>query len=200
MNLPIDREFIAQAVIVMAVCVGAWMFVAKPQAQELAKVEHEVAAAVASTAPLKPATIEAAAKRMDSSKRRLEEIEAFNQFADDSSKLYGMVMDLADIHGVQVQSLQPSAVKLASDAPFTMMEVDLIVEGQYESVAAFIDAINQIKAFIKPVSLQMTPTSAQGQPRVTAAFGCGVLSFTLGEALTVQPTAQAQGESTRGQP
>jgi Tfp pilus assembly protein PilO len=137
--------------------------------------------------------MEAAAKRMESVRQRLKEIEASNQLGGETSRLYGLVMDLADTHSVQIQSLQPVAGKPAKDDLVTMSKIELVVEGSYENVAAFIEAVHRLNAFIRPLSLQLTPRTIDGQPGVTAALGCGVLSFALADALA-QPGGAEHGK------
>jgi Tfp pilus assembly protein PilO len=184
MTTLVDRDFVAQAVIVLAMCVGGWIIFVKPKIEKVGALELQIAEQAASQTTASPQTIEAAARRMNQTRQRLKQIEAYNRLAGDTSKLYGLVMDLADAHQVQVQSLQPGgAGKQSADQKMTAIQVELVVEGQYQNVATFLEAVCGIEAFIRPVSLQITPTTVDGQNVVAADFECSVLSFSLTDAL-----------------
>jgi Tfp pilus assembly protein PilO len=185
MNLPLDRDFLLHAVIALGICIGGWMMVVQPKARELARLEQSLADNAANPGSIKQQTIEQAAQQMASIRQRVSEVDWSNRLAGDSSRLYGLVMDLADAHGVQVQNLQPgmASKKAAADAAVSILRLDMTVEGPYESVARFIEAVMQLDTSIRPTSLQLAPTKVNGRPVVTAALGCDVLTFTLSDAL-----------------
>jgi Tfp pilus assembly protein PilO len=184
MTPPIDRQFFANLVIIIGVCVGAWMLVVEPKIVELAKLEGEIAESKA--APTVSAElISAAAQRTARTTARVEEIAASNRMAEDSSAFYGLVMDLGDKHGVQIKSMQPKpSQKASADAAYRVMRIDLAVEGRYEKVAAFLEDVQNIPAFTKPLSLTLSPSVLDDERAVTAAFSCGILSFTIPSTLT----------------
>jgi Tfp pilus assembly protein PilO len=183
MNIP--RELAAQAVIVLAICIGAWIAIVKPRAAELVQLEQTIAESQTSLSAMSPETVENLQRKIASVQKRVAQINLHNQLADESSRLYGLVMDLADEHKVAVQRLQPGQElkKANSESQFASMKLDLTVEGRYESVAAFLEQITNLEAFIRPVSLQITPTTVDGTPTATAEFGCEVLSFALADPL-----------------
>lgn len=186
MNIAVPRQLVAQAIIVLAVCVGAWIIVVKPKAAELVQLEQTISESTAALSSMSPETVENLQRKIASVQKRVAQVKLHNQLAEDSSRLYGLVMDLADEHGVQVQRLQPGSglKKPNSESPFGSMKIDLTVEGRFSAIATFLEQITNLEAFIRPVSLQITPTTtADGASIATAEFGCEVLSFTLADAL-----------------
>jgi Tfp pilus assembly protein PilO len=172
---------------VLAVCIGGWMMLVKPKIDEVANLEGILAehATFASSA-INQQSIEAGAKRVAAMKTRLEQIESFNQLAGDSSRFYGLVMDLADAHGVQVQSLQPGSVKQSSEEKqVESTRINLTVEGTYEKIAMFLDGICNLDAFVRPQALQVSPARASNgnAQTVEATFGCDVMSFAIAGSL-----------------
>ncbi|MCI0363377.1 MAG: type 4a pilus biogenesis protein PilO [Phycisphaerales bacterium] len=196
MNINIPRELAAQAVIVLAVCIGAWIAVVKPRAAELVQLEQTISESSSSLNSMSPETVENLQRKIASVQKRVAQVKLHNQLADDSSRLYGLVMDLADEHRVQVQRLQPGLElkKANAESQFAAMKLDLTVEGRYEAVAAFLEQITNLEAFIRPVSLQITPTTVDGTPTATAEFGCEVLSFALAEPLMGVKAGGADGQ------
>jgi hypothetical protein len=121
----VDRDLIAQVVIIIAACVGGWMVFVHPKAAELDSIErvielhssHAEAPHGLSDDELDRSTIERAAQRMGEIRRRVGEIELANAIGRDSSRLYATMTDLARRHGVQVQNLQPGASADAAAVP-----------------------------------------------------------------------------------
>jgi Tfp pilus assembly protein PilO len=129
-------------------------------------------------------SIEAAAQRMGALKLRMADIATYNQLAGDSSRFYGLVMDLADAHGVQVQSLQPGSIKQSTDEKqVSVTRINLSVEGEYQQVASFLDGICNLNAFIRPQTLQISPTRSSSKDLVDVTFSCDVLSFVIADSL-----------------
>ena len=186
MNLTTSRQFIVQAVIALGLCIGVWMIIVRPKIDELIRLERTIADAPGLSGPFSSQTIEQAARRMNVIRERVAQIEDRNHFAEDTSHLYGLVMDLADSNGVQVQALQPGGSKrpTGAAAPMSVTRLDMTVEGPYENVAAFLDAVVNLDAFVRADSLQLAPTKSNGKSLVSAAFDCDVISFTIEDALT----------------
>jgi Tfp pilus assembly protein PilO len=180
------RDLIAQAVVVLAICVGAWLMLVKPKIDELARLEKQEAEHTAgSSQTLTQQTVENAARRMTALKDRVQTIKTYNALADDSSRFYGIVMDLADTHGVSVHSLAPGAGKQTeADGKITITRITLGVEGEYARVASFLDAVCTVNAFIRPLSLQIDPSRANDGSGVDASLTCDVLSFAVDGSLT----------------
>ena len=195
MNAKSSRELAAQAVIVLAVCVGAWAIVVKPKIDELGRLDQRMTEQSSSETDLNQQSVEDAARKITTLRDRIREINAFNSLASDSSRLYGIVMDLADAHGVQVHNLQPGSTKQTSnDGKVTLTRVTLGVEGDYAPVASFLDALCEVPAFIRPVSMQLDPARDSNSTSIEAILTCDVLSFAMDNTLE-QLVASASGES-----
>ncbi len=190
------REFGTFALIVLAVCVGAWMLLVKPKADEISKIQQTIAEQKQAAAnPMNQQVIEEAAKRTQTMKARLAEVTSCNTLANDSSHLYGLIMDSADAHGIHVQSLQPSGAKQTiEEGNFESVRLIMSVDGPFEKVAEFFESVCTLNAFIRPVKLQLIPSQLPGQTTVEANFECDVLSFGLTSALA------DMGGSTNGHP
>ena len=61
--------------------------------------------------------------------------------------------------------------------------LNMTVQGTYESIAECFDAVCGLQAFIRPLSMQITPTREEGRTIVDADFGCDVMSFVLEDSL-----------------
>jgi hypothetical protein len=207
------RELMAQAAIVLAVCVGAWLMFVKPKVDELARLDQQMSEQTAApSATINQHTVEDAARKISAVKERVRDIQSFNALAGDSSRFYGTVMDLADAHGVQVHNLQPGSIKQTeSEGKITITRITLGAEGEYARMASFLDAVCTVDAFVRPVALQLDPSRDMTQASVQATLTCDVLSFTLDgalqELLASGPAASpivaapaALGESSHGQP
>ena len=193
------RELIAQAAIVLAVCVGAWMMLVKPNIDELARLEQQ-ASATSPSETVNQQSVEDAARKISTLKDRVRHIQTFNELANDSSRLYGIVMDLADTHGVQVHSLQPgSAKQTENDGKITLTRITLGVDGEYERLAAFLDAVCTVNAFIRPVTLQIDPARAN-QTGVQATLTCDVLSFAMASSVQELLASTASGSVSAAPP
>lgn len=193
------RELIAQAAIVLAVCVGAWMMLVKPKIDEVARLEQEIATMSANPAQaVNQQTVEGAARKVSAVKERVRHIHDFNALANDSSRFYGIVMDLADSHGVQVHNLQPgSSRQTTEDGKVIITRITLGAEGDYARLATFLDAVCSVDAFIRPVSLQLDPSRDETRATVEATLTCDVLNFpidpALGDLLAGPATDERQG-------
>ncbi|MHC4948046.1 MAG: hypothetical protein ACYTG1_07265 [Planctomycetota bacterium] len=190
-----DRDFLAQVAIVLAVCIGGWMMLVDPAATEIRTLEAEIDAARGVPDTTAQSALEAHVARVSTIKQRLAEIEAANAIAEQPDQLYGVIMDRAADHGVTVHRLQPGQPPDdAEDAPFEVTRFDMTVEGEYEAVADFIAAVDRTGGFLRPQTLQVSTVEREGRPLVTARFGCEALRFSCGDVV-------AQMEDARdGQP
>lgn len=197
------RDLLAQTAIIMAVCIGAWMMLVKPKMDQLARAAQELREKKAAASnPMNQQAIEAAAKRMSGIRTRLADISACNELANDSSRLYGLIMNLAQANAVHVHSLQPGTILGAPSKPSASADecqvkvnrLNLMLEGSYEDVAMFLDSLCSLEAFIRPVNLHLNPARRNGANSVEAHFGCDVLSFTFSPALAELAAAATQGE------
>lgn len=184
MNSIIDREIVAQAVIAVAVCAGAWLMLVQPRAQETDRLEAHLASSTASVDLATHESVEAMAARVRGFKARLDEVRARNLVAEDTSALYATIMRKAAELGVRVQSLQPAPLKeVAKNSPVRTARLEMTVEGHYDDVARFLDRVADINAFIRATSLQVTPVDRSEPGQVSARFGCDVLAFAIDGAL-----------------
>jgi Tfp pilus assembly protein PilO len=184
-NPIIDRTLFSHLIVIIGVCVGAWVWQVQPRMKQLGMLQQRIEANQSTSSAFTAQAVEAAAKRLDAAKLRLAQIEASNSLADDSSRFYGLVMDLADEHGVQIKSLQPrTSNKVAADATVLVTRIDLSIEGAYKDVANFLAAMSNLPAFTSPLSLQLTPNIINNKPLVTANFSCGLLKFPIPQSLT----------------
>ena len=186
MNGPLDRQLIAQIVIIVAVCAGGWMTFVEPNIDELHRLEATIAEASSSPLPMGQETIEQMADQFAQVRDRFRRIEVKNEFAGDSTRIYGLIMDLAEEHGVTVQRLDPGSDRRSNDeeAPVRFTTLDMTIEGGYEQVAVFLEAVEALDGFIRPLTLSITPREEDGRSFVEARFACQAVRFTLPQELT----------------
>lgn len=187
------RPILAQAAIVLAVCIGAWMIFVKPKVDAVAKHEQTLAEhAIASATAFNAESVTHAANRMSAIRQRAAEIKTFNALSGDTSRLYGQIMDLADAHRIQVQSLQPNSVSQSYDDRVSVTRISLSAQGEYDNLALFLEAVCSLNAFVKPIGVDMTPSRAAGTTLVDLNFSCDFMSFTMDESLTSMGADHAQ--------
>ena len=103
----------------------------------------------------------------------------------DSSQLYGLVTALARDHDVVVPSLDTGATaRPSAGRPVAVTPIDLTIEGEYDSVAMFLHALDGLAGFVRPVSLILTPLERDGTPVVRGRYVCEAVSFHVPVALT----------------
>ena len=187
MNASFDRKLIAEAVVMVAVCIGAWMMIVDRQRGALAELEAIIETAKRNPVRASRAQIEQMASRIDAIRTRVRTIEFESGLARDSSRTYGLIMGLAKVHDITVRRLDPSPAGRSPDAadPVQVTGFTMSVEGTYERVALFIEGVQALSGFVRPGILSVTPLGNTGAARVTAQFSCEGLSFTLPDSLTV---------------
>jgi len=186
MNGPLDRQLIAQIVIIVAVCAGGWMTFVEPNIDELHRLEATIAEASSNPLPMGQESIEQMADQFAQVRDRFRRIEVRNEFAGDSTRIYGLIMDLAEEHGVTVQRLDPGSDRRSNDeeASVRFTTLDMTIEGGYEQVAVFLEAVEELDGFIRPLTLSITPREEDGRSFVEARFACQAVRFTLPQELT----------------
>jgi Tfp pilus assembly protein PilO len=187
MNGTLDRQFLAQALIILALCVGGWMMIVEPKLSEINRLEAEIAEAKANPALLEQTAVEEMARRIGRVKAQVQAVQQQNQFARDTALIYAEIMDLADDHQVELLRLDPGSRHAGEREPdeesVQKITFDLTIEGTYENVARFLTAVQDIDGFVRPIALAVTPRVVEGRPRVEATLKCEAVSFTLSEAL-----------------
>ncbi len=190
MSFPIDRELIIHFVLAVAVCLGGWTTFAKPKLAELRELQTSVARD-RRIGPVDPKATEDIGQKTAWLAARAAVIDTRSRASGDSSQLYGVITSLARHHGVHVPSLDPGSGSAASaDSPITATRIELTVEGEYESVASFLHALDGIAGFVRPVHLNLTPFDRDDEPAVRARYVCESVNFHVPAAL-----AAIQGEN-----
>jgi Tfp pilus assembly protein PilO len=196
MNLLLSRELLSQVVIILALSVGGWMLIVQPKISELGELKTMVAEAGSDPNAMGEQAIGQMADRMRAVRSRLVEIDAKNRFAEDTSRMYGIVMDLAREHDVVVRQLDPDSGRRAGDdeESIRVASLDLTVQGEYEQIAVFLSAMDSLGGFLRPKSLNVTPQYEEGRRFAEANFSCDVLRFALPEALAAMVGADDADE------
>jgi type II secretory pathway component PulM len=179
MSLPIDKEFVMQAGIALGACLGGWMFLVQPKAVEIHELDASIQELRREAAALSHLSVEPIAKTAPALRERSGEIEARGAFARDNSQLYGRIMDLAREHDVQVKNLRPSDQKEGKEKRLTVTRIDMTAEGEYERVADFFGALEEIGAYVRATSVQIAPTKRSGGSYTVIQLGFEVLEFHL---------------------
>jgi hypothetical protein len=175
---------IAQLVIITAVCVGGWVTFVQAPKQELRELESRIEIAGHAGTQLPGVPLETAVGGIGEARRRLAEIRQRNEVSRNSSQLYGLIMDLAAERDIVVRRLQPSGNQYSVDGDrISVNRIEMLVEGGFEPVAMFVEAIEQIPGFLRPSHLQVTPFQREGEHMVAAGFTCEALRFESGEVL-----------------
>ncbi len=185
MNLPIGREFFAQIFIILGICVGGWMVLVEPSKARLHELEQIIAEHHAQSAALNHSIVEKIAVQAPVLRALCREVESRSRLAQDSSGLYGLVMDLAKAHQLQVQNLSPR-LDSGGTAARTVhrARTDVTMEGEYEQLAGFLQALDELDAYIRPTSLSLSPTGREGRPRVAVQLGFEAFGFDLPPVLS----------------
>ncbi|MHC4708973.1 MAG: hypothetical protein ACYTA3_00730 [Planctomycetota bacterium] len=179
MSLPMDREFLTQAGIALAACLGGWMFLVQPKAVEIQELDASIQKLRAEAGALSHLSVEPIAKMAPVLRERSSEIEARGAFAQDYSQLYGRIMDLAEEHAVQVKNHRRGDQMISRDKLLTVTRIDMTAEGEYERVADFFEALDGIGAYVRATSVQIAPTKRTGGSYTVIQLGFEVLQFHL---------------------
>ncbi|MHC4140546.1 MAG: hypothetical protein ACYSUF_01260 [Planctomycetota bacterium] len=179
MSLPMDREFLTQAGIALAACLGGWMFLVQPKAVEIQELDASIQKLRAEAGALSHLSVEPIAKMAPVLRERSSEIEARGAFAQDYSQLYGRIMDLAEEHAVQVKNHRRGDELISRDKLLTVTRIDMTAEGEYERVADFFEALDGIGAYVRATSVQIAPTKRTGGSYTVIQLGFEVLQFHL---------------------
>ena len=191
MNIVIDRQLVAQILIMLAICIGGWMVIVEPKLNEINKLEATITEATTNPMLTAQRSVEDMADELQSVRDRLVWIEAQNNFAGDSSQIYGLVMDLAEKHSITVQRLDPGSDRDADDEEKTVrvMSFNMLVRGKYIQVAEFMRALEDLSAFICPMTVRLAPAEIDGRMVVEAHIDCEAVSFTMPDELAAMTGA-----------
>lgn len=184
MNEMFDRKLIAECATLLAVCLGAWLLIVRPRMSTLAELEAKIEEARSDPARQSRQTVEQLAATLDEVRSEVREITRQNELGRDSSRMYGLIMDLGKRHHVSVARLDPGTQGAGDDPAVVKTGWSMSVSGRYRQVASFLDGILSIDGFVRPGSLTLSPEGTAGENAlVTAQFSCEALSFEIPEAL-----------------
>ncbi len=183
--MQLDREFVTQMFVAIAVCVGGWMVFVQPKAAELQQLERTIRQERSKTGLVDIASVEQVARQAPHVRKRADEIKSRGALAQDSSMLYGKIMDLAKQHDVQVKNLRPGAERQRGDKenPMTVVRIDMTAEGEYDKVARFLDAVQDSGAYLRTVAVQIAPTKRTDGAYTVMQLGFEAIRFSLPKVL-----------------
>ena len=181
MSVSVDREFLTQALIVLSTCLGGWMLLVKPGAEELSELQRVIEQRRVKATAMDPAMLQTASQHAPWLRERSAQIQNKGVLAKDSSVLYGLIMNLAKSHDVQVKNLRPGVEhqKGGRDKAFIVSRIDMTVDGEYQDIAAFLDDMDDIGAYLRPVSVQIAPTKGESGSHTVMQLGFEALRFSL---------------------
>lgn len=185
MNLSVHRDVLVQVMMAMTVCIGSWMFLVKSKAEDLREVEALIARSRAQSGSIDHTDLQKISARTPQLRRRTQEIQARGSVAKDSSALYGRITDLAEKHQVKINNLRPGVEQQIGDKDriYIVTRIDMTIVGEYENIARFLESVNGIGAYLRPISVQIAPTKGGEGSFTVIQLGIEVLRFNLPEPL-----------------
>lgn len=185
MNLSVYRDLLVQVMMAMTVCIGSWMFLVKSKAEDLREVETLIARSRAQSRSIDHTDLQKISARTPPLRRRMREIQARGSVAKDSSALYGRITDLAEKHQVKINNLRPGVEQQIGDKDriYIVTRIDMTIVGEYENIARFLESVNGIGAYLRPISVQIAPTKGGEGSFTVIQLGIEVLRFNLPEPL-----------------
>lgn len=180
MNGLLDRELIAHVVIALVACVGGWVVFVQPRTVELHRLESAAQQASALPHLTDHGSVERLADRIRHLRQQIGDIQVQNASTRDSSRMYALIMKCATDHGVRMDNLDPEGDRRESrkQRPYDTTKFQMQVEGSYEQVGAFLEAVDGIDGFIRPVALTLLPKDGDGR-FVKARFTCETIRFAV---------------------
>ena len=185
MNLSVHRDVLVQVMMAMTVCIGSWMFLVKSKAEDLREVETLIARSRAQSGSIDHTDLQKISARTPQLRSRMREIQARGSVAKDSSALYGRITDLAEKHQVKINNLRPGVEQQIGDKDriYIVTRIDMTIVGEYENIARFLESVNGIGAYLRPISVQIAPTKGGEGSFTVIQLGIEVLRFNLPEPL-----------------
>ncbi len=185
MRVPADRDFIIQTFIALGFCIGGWIIFVKPQVQSMSRLEAEIAQIESQSARVSNAVFEKIAAQAPRLRRRAQDIRAKGALAKDSAALYSQIRTVATEHDVQIKNVRQGLDQehVVGGTTFVVQRVDMKVEGEFERIARFLEALNSIETYLRPVSLQVSPTTGGNGSYTVMQFGFESVRFNLPVAL-----------------
>jgi Tfp pilus assembly protein PilO len=178
-NASVTKDLISQLIVVMGVCVGAWMLFVEPKAVALAEREAEIAAGRARLMAADFDRLRKVASRAPGIRESAAEIEARSELARDSAGLYSRIMQLAQGQNILVRNLQPRAGEGGADADILVTRIDMKIEGDYQQLADFVESLRSVEAYLRVASLSLVPIDSEEVKRATMQMSCEALAFRI---------------------
>ncbi len=186
-----SRDLVAHCVIVAAVCLAGWLFMVKPREKQLRTIETTIVESSNST-DVNHESVQKMADAIAECRDRILEIEQYNTFGDDTSRLYGKLSNVASQQNVRVLHMDPGrpATELTGGGGQTRV-VDVSVRGSFEAIVSYVAIVENLAGFVRPMSLTVAPTRGyDGQDVVDARLTFELLRF------DVPVLSVARGEMT----
>ncbi len=185
MRVPTDRDLVMQVFIALGFCIGGWVIFVKPQVEDLTKLEAEIAIIQSESSSVSSAMFERIAAEAPRVNRRAQDIRTKGALAQDSAGLYSQIRTLATEQDVQIKNVRrgPDRESTVGVTPFVVQRVDMKVEGEFEQIARFLDSLRSIDTYLRPVSLQVSPTTGGNGSFTVMQFGFESVRFVLPPAL-----------------
>ena len=191
------REYIAEGAILIAIVIGAWFVFVDGKRTELARLETELTALNGPGHGASPEMLAALDREFAIAGQTVTQVQARNALAGDASELYDTIMSLANACHVQVHQLNPGTVRGgAGKSPDKVVRVSISLTASYSNLAKFIDELQSLDAFIRPLSMSSTP-SPDRHGLCAADLDLELLSFSVQPGLTRVVTAE---ETPDGRP
>ncbi len=185
MNLPTNRDLVIQVVIALSVCIGGWMFLVKSKAEDLREVEALISQSRNLSLSGDHTRFEEIGARAPRLHTRTREIQARGAIAKDLSSLYGRITDLAERHQVKINNLRPGVEQQmgGEGQVYIVTRIDLTIVGEFENIAEFLGSMNDIGAYMRPISVQIAPTKGEGGSFTVIQLVLESIRFVLPEPL-----------------
>ena len=185
MNLPLNRDILVQVVIALSVCISGWLFLVKAKAHDLREVEALIERSRTQSQTIDAASFEKIGARAPRLRRRTQEIQARGSIAKDASALYGRITDLAEKHDVKINNLRPGVEQQmgGKDQTYIVTRIDMTIVGAFENIAELLHSMNDIGAYLRPVTVHIAPTEGEGESFTVLQLGIEAIRFNLPEPL-----------------
>ena len=176
----IDRPTIVHFLIGLALVIGGWLFFVQPRLGEVGNLETAITEHRVHASSLGIAASDQIAQQAKLLRSQVAQVSHRNMIAGDSALLFARIMGEAKQHDVHVQNLRGAPAPTSNhEIGVVISRLDFTVQGRYEQVALFIEALNELDGYLRFTSLQIGPAHVGRESVVTVRLGCDVLSFTL---------------------
>ncbi|CAN5812437.1 hypothetical protein BH11PLA1_BH11PLA1_16860 [soil metagenome] len=198
MNSPAFRAVISRGVIALAILAGGYFFFVEPRERELAQVQAQVAHAQGERSQRDSQGLSIAQLRdLDArAQKSAAGLKRRNAPAADEAALFESIMKLAGDTSVRVESMNPAgrttaapppapaagatSLSVAPGARDSRTQYSLQVQGGFENLIAFIEALQRDMGYTGVRSLRIAPINTPGTNLVQATIETEHAYFDLG--------------------